>query len=169
MNAQQRKFLIERIQQKVKDKIKALQDSYLEYPSASNFIFKAILNNELKLQPEDVILNTLKQKALNAKDGQNWLSEERMGANKETSVRIPLAGFIVLPEDYYKEYTRVESHNRKIKEDISVLKIQLDTIEVRIQLASDKRLEKLINEVDDMGDLSLIDTNLKLLLPESKS
>jgi len=34
---------------------------------------------------------------------------------------------------------------------------------MRVQLASDKTLQKLINEVDDMGDLSLMDTKLKML------
>jgi hypothetical protein len=43
------------------------------------------------------------------------------------------------------------------------LQIQLETLEVRIMVASDKALQKLINEVDDMGDISLIDTRIKLL------
>jgi hypothetical protein len=30
-------------------------------------------------------------------------------------------------------------------------------------VASDKSLEKLVNEVDDMGDISLMDTRIKLL------
>ena len=163
MNTAQRKFLIERIQQKVKDKIEQLKSSLKEYPSASNYIFKSIMNDQLELQPKEVILNALKQKALKSKEGENWLSNERMGFNKERTIRMLIEELIVIPEDYKKELELVRSYNKGIRDEIDLLKVQLDTIEVRIQLASAKTLEKLVNEVDDMGSISLIDTKLKLL------
>lgn len=167
MNTQQRKFLIERIQQKVKAKIESLRKDLLQYPSASNYIFKAVLNDKLALQPSAVILDAIKKKALNAKEGENWLSEMRMGYEKEREIKLLINELLVLPDDYKQEVDRVKKYNESIVAQIDLLKVQLDTIEVRIQLASDKRLEKLINEVDDMGDLSLMDTKLKLLLPET--
>ncbi len=163
MNTAQRKFLIERIQGKVKEKIESLRNTQLAHPSASNYIFKAILNNELELQSNATILYALKQKALAAKEGQNWLSEERMGMNRENSILLKIKDLIVLPKDYHEELERVKNHNSEISKEIDLLKIQLDTIEVRVQLASDKTLQNLINEVDDMGDLSLIDTKIKLI------
>jgi len=163
MNTSQRKFLIERIQTKTKERIEQLNKTKLEYPSASNFIFKAILNDKLELQSSEKILEALKQKALRSKEGANWLSEERFGFDKERTVLLGLNELIVLPEDYKTELERVKSFNEKIVSEINLLKIQLDTIEMRVQLASDKTLQKLINEVDDMGDLSLMDTKLKML------
>lgn len=163
MNQVQRKFLIERIQTKVKEKIEVLNKSMSEYPSASNFIFKAILNGELRLQEQEVILAALKAKALGAKEGANWLSNERMGANKESTVILQIKELLVLPEDYNDELQRVRLHNKNIQEEIAQLRVQLETIEVRIQLASDKTLQNLISEVDDMGNLSLIDAKIKLL------
>lgn len=163
MNTAQRKFLIERIQQKAKDKIEVLRKSLLDYPSASNFIFKAVLNDKLELQPKEVILDAIKTKALSAKEGENWLSELRMGYGKEREIKLFLEQLIVLPDDYKEEMERVKNHNKSIHAEIDLLKIQLDTIEVRVQLASDKTLQNLVNEVDDMGSLSLIDTKLKLL------
>lgn len=163
MNTAQRKFLIERIQKKVKERIEELKGTLMQYPSASNFIFKAIMNDTLKLQPGEVTLNALKKKALNAKEGENWLSEKRMGWENERQVQLWLEELLVLPDDYREEMIRVKSHNESIQKEISSLKVQLETIEMRIQLASDKTLQKLINEVDDMGSLSLIDTKLKLL------
>lgn len=163
MNTAQRKFLIERIQKKATDKISSLRDSKLKYPSASNFIFKAILNGELELQPKEVTLEALKQKALNAKEGCNWLSEDTMGFEKETTIKIGIKNLVVLPNDYYNESKRVSDFNKKIDAEIAELIIQKETIEVRIQLASDKTLQNLINEVDDMGNISLVDTKLKLL------
>lgn len=163
MNTAQRKFLIERIQGKVKEKIELLEKTRLEYPSTSNYIFKAILNNNIKLQDSKVILEALKNKAINAKEGSNWLSGDRMGYDKETTIKIPIESLIIIPKDYEEELERVKQVNHKIREQVNLLKIQLDTIEMRVQLASDKTLQKLINEVDDMGDLSLMDTKLKFI------
>jgi hypothetical protein len=163
MNTTQRKFLIERIQGKVNIKIESLNSMKMKYPSASNYIFKAILNNNLELQPSEVILDALKRKALNAKEGENWLSQARMGYEKETTITLKIEELIIYPSDYNDELIKVRAHNEDIDLEINELKIQLDTIEVRVQLASDKTLQNLINEVDDMGDLSLMDTKLKLL------
>lgn len=163
MNSTQRKFLVDKIQEKVTARIKELQDQKQSFPSASNYLFKAIMNNELKLQSEEVILEAIKQKALQAKEGENWLSEDRMGWEKENTVRIFTKSLFVLPEDYYTEYKRVKAFNENIDAEIKELKIHKDSIEIRIQLASDKSLQNLINEVDDMGDVSLVSTKLKLL------
>lgn len=163
MNTTQRKFLIERIQQKTKNKIESLKRDRMDYPSIDNFIFKAVLTDNLELQPNEVILNSLKEKAKRAKAGENWLSEERMGVYKNNTIRLDIKELVKLPEDYNAELSRVMEHNNSINEEISKLQIQLETIEVRVQLASDKTLQNLINEVDDMGSLSLIDTKLKLL------
>lgn len=163
MNSTQRKFLVDKIQEKVTARVKELQEQRLSYPSASNYLFKAVLNNELKLQSEEVILEAIKQKALQAKEGSNWLSEEYMGMNKENTIKIAIKSLFVLPEDYYTEYKRVKEFNEKIEAEIKQLKIEKDSIEMRIQLASDKTLQNLINEVDDMGDISLVNTKLKLI------
>ena len=64
---------------------------------------------------------------------------------------------------FWKRFQNARQHNDKIQSEINTLQLQLDAIELRIQLASDKTLQKMINEVDDMGELSLIDTKLKLL------
>jgi len=163
MNTVQRKFLIERIQQRVKDKIEILKKGLQQYPSASNYIFKAVLNGKLELQPNEVILDAIKTKALNAKEGENWLSEMRMGYEKEREIKLLINELIIIPDDYRQEMERVKKYNENIVAEIDLLRIQLDTIEVRVQLASDKVLQNLINEVDDMGNLSLMDTKLKLL------
>jgi hypothetical protein len=163
MNQVQRKFIIERIQTKVKEKISQLEKERLGYPSASNYYFKAIM---LELQDNDktaTILAGIKKKALQGVEGSNWLSEERMGCNKETTIRLDLKVLLKSPDDYIDEVIRVTKHNNAINEEIAALKLQLDSIEVRVQLASDKTLANMINEVDDMGDLSLIDTKIKLL------
>jgi hypothetical protein len=70
---------------------------------------------------------------------------------------------IVLPDEFKVELERVKEHNSMIDEQIKNLHAGIDTLELRIQLASDKTLQGIINDVDDMGDLLLIDTKLKLI------
>jgi len=135
----------------------------MDYPSIDNYMFKAALTDSLELQPSEVILSALKAKAIRAKAGSNWLSDDRLGVYKSTTIRIDIEELLKTPKDYNEELIKIKEHNRKINEEIELLKIQLDTIEMRVQLASDKTLQKLINEVDDMGSLSLIDTKLKLI------
>ena len=163
MNQVQRKFIIERIQVKVKTRIEELNKQKLGYPSASNYFFKAILTDKLQLQSVETILAAIKRKAINAGEGRNWLSDDTMGFEKETTIKLPIESLMILPEDFKIEKDKVRDHNRLIQQEIDSLKLQLDTIEVRVQLASDKVLQNMINEVDDMGDLSLIDTKIKLL------
>ena len=163
MNSIQRKFLVDRINTKVDEKIKNLRDSLEEFPSASNYIFKAIMSDKLKLKSEAHILSAIKAKALSAKEGTNWLSDERMGMNKENTIKLLLKDLIELPEDFHEQKNLVSENNRAILKEIEELKIQKETLEVRIQLASDKTLCGLIQEVDDMGDLKLVDAKLKLI------
>jgi len=162
MNQAQRKFLIDKITSRTKEKIQELDKQKINSPNASNWIFKAILSDTLEIQSQEHILKALKEKALASKEGENWLSSER-GWASERYVKLFLKDLIVLPEDFYLAMENARQHNDKIQSEINTLQSQLDAIELRIQLASDKTLQKMINEVDDMGELSLIDTKLKLL------
>ena len=53
MNTAQRKFLVEKIQEETKRKIELLRKDKLDYPNASNYVFKAILDGSLKLQSSE--------------------------------------------------------------------------------------------------------------------
>jgi len=163
MNQVQRKFLIERIQSETKDKIEMLRKTLWEYPNRSSYVFQAIMSNTLVIKPKEVILAAIKRKALNAREGENWLSEDRMGCEKERTIKLFTEDVFELPQALLDRINEVEAHNAVIKQAIDELKMRLKTIEVRVQLASDKTLQNLINEVDDMGDLKLIDTNIKRL------
>jgi len=163
MNQTQRKFLIERIQQKTKEKIEALKKTKWEYPNRSTYLFQAIMQGTLKLKSQEQILEAIRAKALSAKEGENWLSGDRMGWEKERYVKLPVIDLMELPEALLQRIEEVKAHNDVIDQEIDNLKVKLETIEVRVQLASDRVLQNLINEVDDMGDLKLIDTTVKRL------
>lgn len=164
MNTTQRKFLIEKIQEETKKRIEMLKKQKLDHPSASNYVFKAILDGTLELQSSEHILGVLKERALKSKEGENWLSSERHGWDSVSSIKFKkYSDILVMPDNFTQELSRVTEFNRDLEEQINVLQLSLNGIEMRIQLASDSTLKKLINEVDDMGDITLIDTTVKLL------
>lgn len=164
MNQTQRKFLIEKIQEETKKRIDILNGTKKELPSASNYIFKAILNDTLELQPKEHILTILKERALKSKEGTNWLSDSRMGWGKEMAINFKRHDdILVLPPEYKRELDEIVNFNKSIELEVKSLKEYLNGIEMRIQLASNDTLKSLINEVDDLGDVKLIDTKVKLL------
>ena len=167
MNTVQRKFLIDKLTQKSDIKLRELRDEKQGYPSASNYIFKAVLNDTIEIADKKTIIKALKERAMKAKEGENWLEPKSDFRNwseeKERDMQLSIRDLIIVPKDYQKEREKVEKHNEKINKKIEVLKIQIESLILRIQLASDKNLQKMVNEVDDMGDLSLIDTKIKLL------
>jgi hypothetical protein len=163
MNQAQRNFLVTKLKESTESQIRALNDSKVEFPSLSNYLFHAILKGELELKPQDEIKESLKQKALKAKEGVNWLSEDRMGFEKETTIKLKINDLIVVPENYKKLKQQAQEHNINITKQINEIKAKMLSLETRIQIASDKVLQQIISDVDDMGNISLIDTNIKLL------
>lgn len=163
MNQAQRTFLINKIKEQVKLKIESLRNSKPEAPNLSNYLFHAVMTNTLKLQSEEHIMDVVKKKALNAKSGENWLSNKGMGWGKENSISIKPSDLFIIPDAFTELDNKYREECSKINEEICILSLQADGLITRIQLASDKTLQRMINEVDDMGDISLIETKLKLI------
>ena len=168
MNQAQRKFLIETVQTRTKAKISALKNSIPKEPSLSNHVFLAVMSGTLKLKSEAEIIEALKQKALNSKEGANWLAEDSGWMSSKT-VKIERDALLVTPESYDVEYEKYKTELCRIQDEIDELTSQLDTLIIRLQLTSDKNLESIIRDVDDMGEVKLIDNKLKLLLDENNT
>jgi hypothetical protein len=166
MNSQQRKFLIDKMSEKAKEKIKSLEASVPEALSLNVYMLHQVMSNDFEIKPTEELKKIVLEKALKA--GQNkqhredWLGNSWGVANKG-NVAFDLKEFFVIPEKYLKMQEEREAIRKKVQEEINAIRLQVETLEVRIMVASDKRLQQLVNEVDDMGDIGLIDTRIKLL------
>lgn len=166
MNSTQRKFLVDKITEKTKSKIQALRDKIPESLSLNVYMLHRVMSNDFEIKSKDELKELILDKALKA--GQNkqyredWLGNA-WGISNRSNVAFTLDEFFVIPQEYLKMREEREEQKIKIEEQIRNLQIQLETLEVRIMVASDKTLQKLVNEVDDMGDISLIDTRIKFL------
>jgi hypothetical protein len=166
MNSTQRKFLVDKITERTKAKISDLRNSIPEAVSLNVYMLHKVMSNDFEIKPIEELKKIVLEKALKAGQSkefrEDWLGNAWGTANKK-NVAFELKEFFVIPEEYLEMQRKRQEEIDKVWDQIRVLQIQLETLEVRIMVASDKVLQKLINEVDDMGDISLIDTRIKLI------
>lgn len=166
MNSSQRKFLVDKVTERTKQKIQELRNSMPEGVSLNVYMLYRVMSNDFELKSNDELKKIVLEKALKAGQEkqvrEDWLGNAWGIANK-SNVAFTLDEFFVIPQEYLDMRNEREKQKALIQEQMRQLQIQLETLEVRIMVASDKALQKLINEVDDMGDISLIDTRIKLL------
>lgn len=168
MNQTQRKFLIDKIQEQIKKTDEALKKSLPEEPILAGYLLQELFAGTLEMRTKKSVMDLLKQRAM--KNPTKWLCDDNW-RSKADKVEFALPDFFVIPEKYKTDYAAWESETARIEETRRTLRLQSEGLCTRIQLASNKTLEKMIAEVDDMGDISLVDCTLKALLsssPESK-
>lgn len=168
MNQAQRKFLIDRIEKKVEQKIRELTDTKPEQPpNIENYLYGLALTGKLKLRPQEHILEVVSSMALrHNSDGwsSSWLGGSRGNFAMSQKIVLPVKEVFEIPKEYTDLWDEYKAANAAIDAQITALNQECETLTTRIQLASDKTLERLIAEVDDMGDISLVDNTLKSLI-----
>lgn len=165
MNEKQRNYLVETLSSNAKAKVRAIEALIPEMPSLENHLMKTILSGELKLRPEKDIINMIVEKATNLKRREYLIVTDRWDDEKDEEyfINLPVAQLFELPEDYkilYEEHVRVKKLYEK---EIQKVEEQQKSLETRIRLASDKTLEPLIEEVNQMGKISFEDSQMKSL------
>lgn len=165
MNQAQRNFLIKKIEDQVAITCKDLKEQKPEQPNLNNWLLHAVLSDNFEIHTVEEIKETIKQKALNATRDVNWLTGERESgwSGNSRGVGFKVSDIFILSDDYKKRSDDYRLQSNEIDEKIRQVKIQSETLITRIQLASDKTLDKMINEIDDMGDISLMDTKIRYL------
>ena len=166
MNSTQRKYLVDKITERIRSKIKALEDSKPEGISLNVYMLHRVMSNDFEIKSNEDLKKIILEKALMA--GQNksyredWLGNS-WGSASKGNVAFDLAEFFIIPQEYLDMIEKRKEEINKIYAEISDLRIQLETMEVRIMLASDKALQNIVNDVDDLGDIRLIDSKIKLI------
>jgi hypothetical protein len=166
MNQSQRTFLLDRVKKKAREATKVLEKQMKSEPDMKNHVFMAIMNGTLKMRTSKEIFESLKKRALDSDQSNNWLMMKSRGYyndKEDPTVVLECSDLFQLPESYAVEKKKADEHNAALQQQINAIDLHMESLEVRITLASDKTLQQMINEVDDMGNLSLIDTKIKLL------
>jgi hypothetical protein len=166
MNAQQRKYLIDKISERTRAKIDALKVTIPEPISLNVYMLHKVMSNDFNIHSNESLKKIVLEKALKAGQDktvrEDWLGNGWQTANKK-NIAFTLEEFFVIPEEYLAMQMERQKVIDRVREEVAALQLQLETLEIRIMLASDKVLQNIINEVDDMGDIKLIDTKIKLI------
>jgi len=166
MNSTQRKYLVDKITERIKLKISALESSKPEGISLNVYMLNRVMSNNFEIKSNEELKKVVLEKALKA--GQNksyredWLGNS-WGSASKGNVAFDLHEFFIVPQEYLDMIEKRKEEINKISAEISGLRDQLETMEVRIMLASDKALQNIVNDVDDLGDIRLIDSKIKLI------
>ena len=166
MNSTQRKYLVDKITERTKSKIDSLKNSIPESISLNVYMLHRVMSNDFEIKSNEELKKIVLEKALKAGQDkhyrEDWLGNTWGTANKK-NVAFDLNEFFIIPQEYLDMIEKRQIEKNKIYAEISELQIQLETLEVRIMLASDKALQNIVNDVDDLGDVRLIDSKIKLI------
>lgn len=168
MNQAQRKFLIDKIESNVKKTIENLRRNKSEQPpTLENYFYGLALTGKLEVKSSESIAKYMAERAMThtAKSyGESWLGTSHGDIINHAKVKIPIRQLFVIPKEYDDLWEDYRKQEQEREDKIKQLEIECETLVTRIQLASDKTLEKMISEIDDMGDISLMDTKLKTMI-----
>lgn len=168
MNQTQRSFLIKKIDERVKATIDALRHEIPEAPNLNIYLLHAVMSGTFEIKSASELKGVIRERALKSKEREDWMGNSWGRANK-TDFTFSARELFVIPSDYETLNNEYKIRKEEIESQIYEIGVQADTLKTRIQLASDKILQTMINEVDDMGNISLMDEKLKLLsLPKVK-
>lgn len=162
MNQAQRKFLIDKIEKRFDLEIKLIKDSIPDRPNLESHITHEIMSGRVDIVDNDTIKKLLIEKVLSFKGSDRLFGSSRSWDFKNT-IEFKADDFFITPDSYNQKLKNWKVETSEANQKLSQLEGQKEMLVLRIQIASPKKLEKLISEVDDFGDLSLFDTKLKML------
>lgn len=166
MNSQQRKFLVDKITKKTKAHIRLLENSKPKRLDLDVYMLHQVMSSDFEIKSNEELRQLVLEKALKAgnseKSKEDWLGSAWSSSNRK-GVYFTLDEFFVIPEKYKQMQRDRDEEIKKIEQEIADLYLKLETLEIRIMVASDKVLQQIVNDVDDMGDIGLIDTRIKLI------
>lgn len=165
MNQKQREYLIDKIKKQQEAKIKALEKQVPAEPDLEVFVTRTILNGHVTIKPSDSIRNWLMNKVTNqTQKSKDLIHSGGWKDEKRPHFQLPVEEIIDLPKDYIAKVNEYKVKKAAAEKEIREIRESMETLITRIHLASNKVLDALVAEIDDMGNLSLIDSSLKQII-----
>jgi hypothetical protein len=170
MNQDQRKFLIEQVQKTCRIQADVLRSKMPKRPSLNNYLVAAFLDNTIKFNDierlkvnmrENVIRFGTSQRLINESDDDDYYSRSRR-SEKTNLVTVRAEDLFIVPENYKTALAEYEKIKKEIEDEIEKLEATTNTIVMKVQLGSSATMDKLIMQIDSMGDLKLMNTQLML-------
>jgi hypothetical protein len=170
MNQDQRKFLIEQVAKTCKNEEDEIRSKLPTKPSLNNYLVAACLDNSIEIQDIEVIKSRIRDTVLKFGQGDVLITEEeydwtrgrRRKRYDETSVTLKADDIFIVPEAYTKALAVYRKESDVIEVKLKDLHARRDTLIMKIQIGSSTALDKLVLQIDNMGDLNLMNNQLML-------
>lgn len=169
MNQNQREFLIKHVEKTYRNQKEELDEATPKEPSLNNYLIAAVLDGSFQLQDVEVMREAIRQTVLNlgpegslvGGKGRNRYSDYDV----EHQVKLQAESLFVLPDNYLKALAEYETKRAEWDAQRKQLEDYKETIILKIQIGSPQVLAKLIEQVDNLADLNIVNTNLLLSAP----
>jgi hypothetical protein len=155
MNQTQRKFLVDKIKEKIEAQRRAFESSKRDInpPDQRTYLSAQLMTGTAKMKPEAEIIEIVR------KD----FAAGRHGAfMRNNQIALDIEQMFVLPEKYYDDLREYLEKKAKSEKEYRDFLIQEESIINRIMLASDSVLQGIINGIDNLGDMDLLDSTLRI-------
>jgi hypothetical protein len=169
MNQKQRDFLIDKIKDTASNKCRDLKARMPKQPDIASYILTEIMSGRINIIEYEEIKKLIMKKITDAvKKDEDWTFKKNSyryneDDDRKTQIGLRLDDLFILPDNYEADWKEYRKTKEEIEKEINLITAQEETLIVRITLASNSTLESMIKEIDDMGNLSLMDTKLKAL------
>lgn len=176
MNDTQRKFLINEVENTFIRQKEKLEKQIPDRPRLGHYILAAFLDNTIKLNDTATIRKKMRDMVLESgsvddiigsgdgygrrRNRRSWDDDDDDSADEV--VKVPAEELFVIPEDYKKAVEKYEKKKEEVRKKIEQLEAHKKTIVLKVQIGSNAILDKLVAQVDNMGDLDLINSQLLL-------
>lgn len=166
MNQEQRKFLIKQVEETCFEQVKKLKAEIPKRPSLNNHLVAAFLDDSIQFASISELREKIRKQVLKYGAGDRLVKEsERYYQNDDDNKRtvvVEAEDLFVVPEAYKKELEEYNSVREEIEKKISDLEATKKTIIMKIQIGSSSTMDKLVMQIDSMGDLDIINSQLML-------
>lgn len=171
MNQKQRDFLTSHIEKQARRELEAINKEEPKPPSLNNYLVAAALRRELCIRSVREIQDAIEQKVLSLGPNDALIQEgDRWGDGEKKYLLLQVSDILILPQEYTEAkqaYDAAFAAWQERKERVSELQ---ETLLLKISLGSDRALETLIAQADNLASLSLVQQRLVALpQPEDKN
>ena len=166
MNQKQREFLIAEIEKNYKNQVEELNEQLINAPSLNNYLVAAFLDNSIEFAELNQLREKLRDKVIAfGTEDSLIIKNNAFGRRYQTTshlVSIQAEHLFVIPQNYKLALSKYNEIRKKVNKQIAELTAHRNTIIYKLNIGSNASLENLITEVDNLSDLSIMNTQFLL-------
>lgn len=166
MNQKHREYLVSHVSKIHRAKVSEIEKDMPKEPSMNNHLIAAFLDNTVVMKDLEGLKSKIKDRVIKLGSDEALISEDTRwnSDRKKRWVKLNAVDLFEMPQSYLDAVKEYECKRDEIHKQVNDLNAVMNTIEMKINIGSDKHLQVLIEDVDNIADLNLV--NSQLLLKE---